>query len=320
MTDMARATPNPRTRRRDALVKVLLAGSAFVVIAVAVSIVGMIAQAGLRGFAHAGFFASLFGLRWSPEDTPPSFGFLPYLANTLLSATGAVLMGAVPAMLAAVYLAEMAHARVRRSFRSVMEVAAALPSVVYGYIALTYLVPRFANPHLGCQGLGLASASLVLAAMIAPTIALLSLDVLERTPRELRDASSALGVSRWHTTWHAVFPAARRGLVVAGFFGFARAVGETMAVQMVAGNGRYAALAGLRPAGARVMDNVCAHLGPLELFRPTSTISTRIVMDMPETQPGTPWNNVLFSMSLVLLCVSTLVVLITRRISRTAPT
>jgi phosphate transport system permease protein len=189
---------------------------------------------------------------------------------------------------------------------------------VYGYVALVYLVPRFANPRLGCQGLGLAAASVVLAAMIAPTIALLSLDVLERTPQALRDASSALGVSRWHTTWRAVFPTARRGLVVAGFFGFARAVGETMAVQMVAGNGRYAPLALLRPTGARVAETVCGRLGPLELLRPTSTISTRIVMDMPETQPGTPWNNALFSMSLVLLLVSTLGVIITRRMSRPA--
>jgi phosphate transport system permease protein len=127
-------------------------------------------------------------------------------------------------------------------------------------------------------------------------------------------------VSRWHTTWGAVVPTALRGLLVAGFFGFARAVGETMAVQMVAGNGRYAPLAALRPAGARLTENVCAHLGGLELFRPTSTISTRIVMDMPETQPGTPWNNALFSMSLVLLLASTLVVLITRRVSRPVAT
>lgn len=304
--------------RGDALVKGSLAFAAFLVIAVAAGILWMIARAGLRGFAEAGFFASLFGLHWAPEASPPAFGFLPYLVNTLLSATGAVLLGAVPAVLAAVYLTELAPARIRRSFRAVMEVAAALPSVVYGYVALTYLAPRLANPRLGCQGLGLASTSLVLAAMIAPTIALLALDGLERTPQELRDASSALGGSRWHTTWHAVFPTARSGLVVAVFFGFARAVGETMAVQMVAGNGRYAAMAALRPAGARVAQNVCAHLGPLELFRPTSTISTRIVMDMPETQPGTPWNNVLFSMSLVLLLVSTLVVLITRRVSRPA--
>jgi phosphate transport system permease protein len=302
----------------DAAVRVLLAAAAVTVLAIALLIVGFIARAGIAGFAESGMFSMLFGRRWAPDADTPAFGFAGFLAGTVLSAVGGVLLGALPAVLAAVYLSECAPARLRRLFRRVMEVAAALPSVVYGYAAVTYLVPLFANPRTGCQGLGLAPAAVLLGTMIAPTVALLSLDALSRTPDGLREASAALGVSRWQTTWRAVVPTAWRGLMVAVFFGFARAAGETMAVQMVAGNGQFAPLAFLRPEGARLAAEVCPTLGPLELFRPTSTIATRIVMDMSNTHPGTPWNNALFSMSLVLLFISTGVVLITRRLARRA--
>ncbi len=304
--------------RVDRVVTAALAGAAGSVVVVALVILGFMGRAGVQGFAESGFFAMVLGRRWHPQDLPPLFGFLPFLFGTAISALGAVLLGAVPAVLAAVCASEFGSPRLRLAFRRVLETAAALPSVVYGYVAITWVVPRLANPHTGCQGLGIATASVLLAAMITPTVALLSLDALARVPGALRDASAALGASRWQTTWRAVVPTAWRGLLVAGFFGFARAAGETMAVQMVAGNGDFGPMAILRPPGARVMSDACPMLGPLELFRPTSTISTRIVMDLPNTQPGTPWNHALFSMSLVLLGMSTGVVLVTRWLARRA--
>jgi phosphate transport system permease protein len=316
MTSPARPVPRARRRRVDAAVRALLALAAVAVLGVALTILAFIARAGLAGFAGSGFVATVFGSRWAPDAASPSYGFLGFLATTVLTTAGGLLLGALPAVLAAIYLSEFTRGRARAAFRRVMEVAAALPSVVYGYAAVTYLVSRFANPRAGCEGLGTGPAAVLLGVMIAPTVALLSLDALARTPAGLREASAALGVSRWQTTFRAVVPTAWRGLLVAVFFGFAHAAGETMAVQMVVGNGQYAPLALLRPATARLAPDACAALGPLELFRPTSTIATRIVMDMPNTQPGTPWNNALFSMSLVLLCISTTVVLITRRLAR----
>jgi phosphate transport system permease protein len=148
-------------------------------------------------------------------------------------------------------------------------------------------------------GEGLASASVLLGVMIAPTVLLLSLDSLARVPSALRDASAALGASPWQTATRVVLPHGWRGIVVAVFFGFARAAGETMAVQMVIG-------------GARKL--------PDSAFSPTTTISTQIVMDMQNARPGTTGSNVLFAMSLVLLVVSVVVVLGTRWLTRGART
>jgi phosphate transport system permease protein len=318
-SSLGRVSSGRQTRRRiDRAITFALAGSACTVLAIAGTILAFISRAGIQGFMQSGVFGMLFGRHWSPDATTPRFGFFPYIATTVASAIFAVVLGAAPAVLAAVYLSEFASARIRSAFRRVMEVAAALPSVVFGFIALTYLVPLFANPRTGCQGLGLAPATVLLAVMIAPTVSLLSLDVLARTAPELRDASAALGASRWQTTWRAVFPTAWRGILVAVFFGFARAAGETMAVQMVAGNGLFAPFRALRPTGARVLADACPSFLGFEPFRPTSTLATRIVTDMPNTQPGTPWNNALFSMSLVLLFLSTAVVITTRWLGRRA--
>jgi phosphate transport system permease protein len=131
--------------------------------------------------------------------------------------------------------------------------------------------------------------------MIAPTVLLLSLDALSRVPRALREASAALGASPWQTAFQVSFPYAWRGLLVAIFFGFARAAGETMAVQMVIG-------------GARKLVT--------DPFSPTTTISAQIVMDMQEARPDTVQSDVLFSMALVLLVVSVAVVLVTRILAR----
>jgi phosphate transport system permease protein len=130
--------------------------------------------------------------------------------------------------------------------------------------------------------------------MIVPTVTILALDALSRVHQSLRDASAALGASPLQTAFRVVMPGAWRGLLVAVFFGFARAAGETMAVQMVIGGARK--------------------LAP-NAFSPTTTISTQIVMDMQNAMPGTVSSNALYAMSLVLLVVSSGVVLVTRAIS-----
>jgi phosphate transport system permease protein len=263
--------------------------------------IGFLAHAGIRGMATAGIGALLTGRIWKPEAD--SYGGLALIVGTFSSATGALVLGAVPAVLAAVWLTEFAPDAVKVAERRILEVASAIPSVVYGWLALVYLVPivfsvahMVRGPDAAVAGEGLASASILLGVMVAPTVMLLSLDALARVPRALRDASAALGASPWQTAFRVSVPYAWRGLLVAVFFGFARAAGETMAVQMVIG-------------GAR-------RLPKDFLFSPTTTISAQIVMDMQEARPGTPQNDVLFSMALVLLLVSVVVVLATRLLGR----
>ncbi|MGA2450804.1 MAG: phosphate ABC transporter permease subunit PstC [Polyangiaceae bacterium] len=290
-----------RSRFGEAVVRVLLTTCGVFVVLTTVTMIGFLAHAGLRGMAMAGIGDLLTGRVWKPEAD--SYGGFALIVGTFTSASGALLLGAVPAVLAAVWLTEFAPPSIKVAERRVLEVASAIPSVVYGWLALVYLVPIvFSVAHwlrgadAAVTGEGLASASILLGVMVAPTVMLLSLDALSRVPRALRDASAALGASPWQTAFQVSVPYAWRGLLIAVFFGFARAAGETMAVQMVIG-------------GAR-------RLPKDFLFSPTTTISAQIVMDMQEARPGTPQNDVLFSMALVLLLVSVVVVLATRLLGR----
>ena len=284
---------------KEAAVRLVLVSCAGLVLLTTVAMLLFLGHAGLNGIREVGLVPLLSGLLWKPEaDT---YGGLPLIFGTFVSAAGAIVVGAVPAVLAALWTTELAPRSARSVYRRTMEVAAAVPSVVYGWLALVYLVPqmeRVAHHVRGdgaTGGEGLASAAVLLGIMIAPTVLLLSLDSLSRVPSALRDASAALGASPWQTATRVILPGGWRGIVVAVFFGFARAAGETMAVQMVIG-------------GARKL--------PENAFTPTTTISTQIVMDMQNARPGTPGSNVLFAMSLVLLVVSVVVVLGTRWLTR----
>ncbi len=288
---------------KEAAVRLLLVSCAGLVLLTTASMLFFLGHAGIRGIREVGLGSLLSGVLWKPEaDT---YGGLPLIFGTFVSAAGAVVVGAVPAVLAALWATELAPRSTRSFYRRTMEVAAAVPSVVYGWLALVYLVPQMekvAHHFRGdgpTGGEGLASAAVLLGVMIAPTVLLLSLDSLSRVPSALRDASAALGASPWQTATRVILPCGWRGIVIAVFFGFARAAGETMAVQMVIG-------------GARKL--------PENAFSPTTTISTQIVMDMQNARPGTPGSNVLFSMSLVLLVVAVVVVLGTRWLTREART
>jgi phosphate transport system permease protein len=290
-----------RPRLGEALLRGALVACGWFVLATTVAMLGFIARTGFRGLSEVGVGSLFASDTWKPEAG--SFGAQALILGTFASAFGAILLGAAPAVLAAVWLTEFATEPVRRGYRRVLEVASAIPSVVYGWLALVYLVPIFeglAHAIHGADapvtGEGLAAAAFLLAVMITPTVLLLSLDALSRVPRALRDASAALGASPWQTAFSVSVPYGWRGLLVATFFGFARAAGETMAVQMVIG-------------GARRLPKDL-------LFSPTTTISAQIVMDMQEARPGTPENDVLYSMALVLLVVSVIVVLVTRALAR----
>jgi phosphate transport system permease protein len=289
-----------RPRAAEAVVRALLLGCGLFVVATTAAMLFFLARTGVRGAIEAGS-QLLTGDTWKPEAG--SYGGVALIAGTFATASGAVVLGAVPAVLAAVWLTEFSPESIRRGYRRVMEVASAIPSVVYGWLALVYLVPvmeRVAHAIRGedaaVTGEGLAASAVLLAVMIAPTVLLLALDALSRVPAPLRDASAALGASTWQTAFRVSVPYAWRGLLVAVFFGFARAAGETIAVQMVIG-------------GARRLPRDL-------LFSPTTTISAQIVMDMQEARPGTTQNDVLFSMALVLLAVSVAVVLLTRLLGR----
>jgi phosphate transport system permease protein len=197
-------------------------------------------------------------------------------------------------------MAEVAPPWARSITRPAMEVFVGIPSVVYGFLGLTILVPFLRENFRGIGftlGFSWFAGSLVLALMILPTIASIAYDTLLTIPAELRTGSLALGTTRWQTIRHSLLPAAKTGLLTAVILGMMRAAGEALAVQMVIGN---------RPTI------------PTSLTAPMTTLTSQITLDMGNTVTGEPWNQVLWTMGLVLLLMSFTFVVIVRALGRRA--
>ena len=261
---------------------------------VAVAGVGLIFLfVGLKGwpiFAKVGIGEFLTGAKWYP--TKGFFGILPLIVNSLLAMAGALVLGAPLAIGTAVFLSEVASPKVRELVRPAVELLAGIPSVVYGFFGLVLLRPIIAQ-LFGGLGFGLFTVWLILAVMILPTIAALTEDALRSVPEGIREASYAMGATKWQTIWRVLLPAAKIGIIDAIILGMGRAIGETMAVVMVAGN-------------ARVI--------PDGIFKPFLTLTTVIVMDMPYASGD--HRTALFGVAIILFIISMLFVASIRVISR----
>ncbi len=200
-------------------------------------------------FAKVGLFAFLRGSDWNPVED--SFGAAPFIYGTLVTSAIAILVAVPVSIGLALFLTEMAPARVRRVVSFLVELLAGIPSVVYGLWGVMVLVPLLRStvqPALGKTlgflplfsgpplGLGYLAAGLILSVMILPTITSVSVEVLRTVPPQLREGALALGATRWEAIRLSVLPYARRGILGAVILGLGRALGETMAVTMVIGN------------------------------------------------------------------------------------
>ena len=204
-------------------------------LAVLALIVAFLFAEGLPIFKRISVKAFLFGRYWYPTSDPPDFGIFPLvtasLAVTLLSALLSIPLG----VMTAVYLAEIAAPRVREWVKPIVELLAALPSVVIGFFGMVVVAPFLQDVFDIPTGLNLFNASLMLAFMSVPTITSLSEDALFSVPVELREASLALGANHWQTLSRVILPASLSGVSTAVILGMSRAIGETMVVLMVAG-------------------------------------------------------------------------------------
>lgn len=212
--------------------------AAGVTIATTIGIVFALVTPAISFFREVSLLTFLTDDTWTPRFQNPQYGVLPLVTATAWT-TFIALSVAIPLGLgAAIFLAEYASPRVRNTFKPILEVLAGIPSVVYGYFALTFVAPTVLNDLLGV-GVGTFSvlaAGLVLGVMIIPTVASLSEDAMSAVPRALREGSLALGANRMRTTLRVVFPAAISGIAAAIVLGLSRAVGETMIVALAAGN------------------------------------------------------------------------------------
>lgn len=175
----------------------------------------------------------LFGMDWYPSEK--IFGILPMIVGSIEVTMGALIIGIPLGLACAVCLTEFSSKRIRQILKPVIELLAGIPSVVYGFIGVVILVP-FIRDNLGGPGLSVLAASIILGIMILPTIISISIDSLLAVPRTYREGSIALGATQWQTTIMVMFPAARSGIITSIILGMGRAIGETMAVIMIAGN------------------------------------------------------------------------------------
>ncbi len=279
-------------RRIVFLAAVSMVGIVFVLL-------GFIAWQGVQLFVQNGVpIGSVLSTTWSPEDAPVSFGILPFVVATIGVTGVAVLISTPLSVGLALFLSEVAPPRAREIVQPALEIFVGIPSVVWGWLGLTILVPILASNFrwLGFTvGFSWFAGSLVLSIMILPTITTITYDAFRAVPQELRTGSLALGTTRWQTIRHILLPAARAGTLTAIVLGMTRAAGEALAVQMVIGN---------RPTM------------PTSLTQPVTTLTSQITLDMGNTVFGAPDNNVLWTMGLVLLLISMLSVILIRTMNR----
>jgi phosphate transport system permease protein len=278
------------SERLDVPRRVTLVAAALVIILVGL-LLAFIGWNGIQIFVATGLAPSeILSPTWSPSSTPAEFGILPFILGTFGVMVVAALVAAPLSIGLAVFMAEVAPGWARSITRPAMEVFVGIPSVVYGYLGLTILVPFLRENFRGLGftlGFSWFAGSLVLALMILPTIASIAYDALLTIPTDLRQASLALGTTRWQTIRHILLPAVRAGLLTAVVLGMMRAAGEALAVQMVIGN---------RPTV------------PTSLTQPMTTLTSQITLDMGNTVSGEPWNQVLWTMGLILMSVTFVII------------
>jgi phosphate ABC transporter permease protein PstC len=188
---------------------------------------------GLPIIIKTGVSNFILGAHWAP--TKGHYGILAMILSSIYVTVGAMIFGVPLALACAIVLAEFAPPNLTRFLKPTIELLAGIPSVVYGFLGVVLLVPLIRN-YLGGPGLSLLAAALILGIMILPTVISISIDAINAVPNIYREGSIALGATQWQTVYKLVLPAARSGIITAIILGMGRAIGETMAVIMVAGN------------------------------------------------------------------------------------
>ncbi len=188
---------------------------------------------GIPIITKVGLGQFILGMSWAPGKG--EFGILPMIVGTVSVTLGAAVLGVPVAILTSIFLTEFAPAAVVRFVRPAIQLLAGIPSVVYGFWGLTFIVP-FIRLWIGGPGLSVLAGSVILAIMILPTVISIAEVSLLALPRTYKEGSLAIGATQWQTVWSVQLPAAKSGIMAAIILGIGRAVGETMAVIMVLGN------------------------------------------------------------------------------------
>jgi len=194
------------------------------------------AAAGIPAIRKIGLVPFLFGKTWASTAARPAYGILPFLLTSIYGTAGALLLGLPVGFFTAVYLPKLAPKRVRTFLEGAVSMLAGIPSVVYGLVGMMILVPGIRQLFHLPDGASLLAAVIVLGIIVLPSIIKVSINALDAVPKEYEDASLALGATDLETYFRVSVPAAKSGIAAAVVLGVGRAIGEAMAVMMVAGN------------------------------------------------------------------------------------
>ena len=233
---------------------------------------------GIPAIREIGLFNFLFGKEWASTAAEPKYGILPFILTSVYGTAGAMLIGVPIGFFTAVYLSKVANKKVRAVIEAAVNLLAGIPSVVYGLVGMLVLVPALREIFNVPDGSSLLAAIIVLAIMILPNIIKVSITALDAVPKEYEDASLALGATPTETFFKVSVPAAKSGIAAAVVLGVGRAIGEAMAVMMVAGN----------------VANMPS------LFESVRFLTTAVASEMAYSSPGSLQRNALFSIALVL--------------------
>ena len=252
-------------------------------IAIVVLIFVFLAKEGFSLFKTISPVDFLFGKKWYPISEPPLFGILPLIFGSLFVTLGAALISVPIGVASAVYIAEVAPQRTKEILKTGIEILAAIPSVVLGFIGMVTLVPWIKSTFHVPTGLTALAGSIMLAFMAMPTIVSIAEDSLNAVPKRYKEAALALGATQWQAIWRVVVRAASPGIVAAIMLGIGRVVGETMAVMMITGN---------------------AASIPKSIFQPVRTLTATVAAEMGETVQGSDHYFALFAIGIVLFFIT----------------
>ena len=233
---------------------------------------------GIPAIREIGIVNFLFGKEWASTAAEPKYGILPFILTSVYGTAGAIVIGVPIGFFTAVYLSKVANRKVRAVVGAAVSLLAGIPSVVYGLVGMLVLVPAIREIFNVPDGASLLAAIVVLAIMILPNIIKVSITALDAVPREYEDASLALGATPTETFFKVSVRAAKSGIATAVVLGVGRAIGEAMAVMMVAGN----------------VANMPS------LFQSVRFLTTAVASEMAYSSPGSLQRNALFSIALVL--------------------
>lgn len=226
---------NPWFKTREKIIESILFLSALVSVGVTVSIVGILTYESAGFFGEVSVWEFLTGRQWTPLFSDPKFGILPLVMGTLLTTSVALVVALPLGIMVAVYLSEFASYRLREFVKPILELLAAVPTVVYGYFALLILTPFIQGFIPDLPGFNALSPGIIIGIMIIPYVSSVSEDAMRAVPMHIREGSFAMGATKLQTSFKVIIPSAFSGIAAAFVIGISRAIGETMVVAIAAG-------------------------------------------------------------------------------------